>query len=662
MANRKLARARGASAECVGIQPAALQSLAVDARRPSPLLSRFKTAPEPPLPRMNNNEKRAYLYGLILIFCSGLSLLGSGFVFQVSEAREGSVIHALQLASGLGDFIWPLRERVFIPSKPPLFHWLASLLSPLPFSLEFELRIVSYLSAFLLLALCYRFEKRVSGEAHLPLSPLILLSSYGFIRLSADGRVDMLFVLLCYAALLTVWSGLTVSFSRDAQEPDPMSIGRLSSQIRTVAIATGFAVLAKGPAAYGIVGLAVLLAAIPICKDARHLRASASLLLVPQWLWALMIPLPWYLGASFYYGSPFVDRHIFLENLQRFAGASGIVAKPWWFYLEHLWTQFGFWMLPLCGIFLYQFAAFLIVRFPNLARFWPSDYVVTILAIRRSTDSSRALPAIVAWCFATFFLLSLSAGKRRAYLLILLPAVSLVVSLWLKPFFALLLRRAMVVRDFAAKARFLLLVVSTSILVCALLLSFVLLTSGALPESWQLPGVIRKAFSSSPWSFAFAGFLLPALLWLLAKSPSASPRMELVYTLQMLSLILIFQVSFWLSVKGVSHSYREFALELRRTLGEKGLSETKLVRSYGDESFDALLFYFQAPVGFDFNATHCPGASYCLQRSSKLPELKPGEIMLLSGGRRTDTVAERLVLTAPVSSRSTASGYSATSP
>ena len=611
---------------------------------------------------MNNGEKRVYLYGLILIFCSGLSVLGSGFVFQVSEAREGSVINALQLASGLGDFIWPLRDGVFIPSKPPLFHWLASLLSPLPLSLEFELRTISYLAAFLLVTLCYRFEKQVSGEDHLPLSPLILLSSYGFVRLSADGRVDMLFVLLCYVALLTVWSGLAVSFSRAAREPGSMLDRRFGSQVRTVAIATGFAVLAKGPAAYGIVGLAVLLAAIPICKDAEHLRTSASLLLVPQWFWALLIPVPWYLGAAFYYGSPFVDRHIFFENLQRFAGANGIVAKPWWFYLEHLWTQFGFWMLPLCGILLYQLAAFLLVRFPHLARFWISRYVVDVLAVRRNTENCRAMPGIVAWCLATFFLLSLSAGKRRAYLLILLPAVSLVISLWLKPFLALLLSRAMVVRDFTTRARFSLFILSISIWVCALLLSFVLIKSGVFPESWQLPVVILDAFRSSPWSSVFAGLLVPGLLWLYAKSPSTSPRMELVYTLQMLSLVLIFQVSFWLSVKGVSHSYREFALQLRKTLGEKGLSETKLVRSYGDESFDALLFYFQAPVGFDFDTARCPGASYCLRRSGALPEPQTEERMLLSGGRRTDTAAERLVLTAPVSSCSTASGYSATSP
>jgi len=115
-------------------------------------------------------------------------------VFQVSEAREGVVTQEILRS---GNRVLPLRHGTIVPSKPPLFHWLGSLNPSLKqFSLELFLRLPSLISATTLVFIVSLFCSGLAGLKAGLISVALLMTSWSFLRLATDGRVDMLFIAL----------------------------------------------------------------------------------------------------------------------------------------------------------------------------------------------------------------------------------------------------------------------------------------------------------------------------------------------------------------------------------------------------------------------------------------------------------------------------------
>jgi 4-amino-4-deoxy-L-arabinose transferase-like glycosyltransferase len=151
------------------------------------------------------------LYVLLQALCVGVPAIGGS-----SEAREAQVVDVIVRD---GSWILPLRNGV-IPSKPPLFHWLAALVSMASGGVnEFSVRLTSQLAAALCLllvaAVAYRLASLLQtfqGPDHPRRAALlaagILSLTYGFYIMGCQAMVDMTFAACVWASLAAVVYGI----------------------------------------------------------------------------------------------------------------------------------------------------------------------------------------------------------------------------------------------------------------------------------------------------------------------------------------------------------------------------------------------------------------------------------------------------------------------
>lgn len=312
-------------------------------------------------------------------------------MFQVSEAREGVVVTEM-LASG--NYILPLRNGELVPSKPPLFHWLGVLVARAFGTYnEFELRFPSAVAALGCVLCLAALTLHVSTPILAMAAAFILLTTYSFPHLAGDGRVDMV---LCFfvTAAITAWLRW-----------------KNTQSLYFVAACAGCAVLTKGP-----LGAALPLLVIASIVIAENGIWGLKKLIHPAWALTLLIPAPWFFLAARQAGDSFVDRQLIFENVTRFVGGEGIAKKYWWFYLEHIWLDWAPWSFVALGA-----VAFLLYQrkqFGRVVSFLPTD------------PAARALcKECLIWIIVPLILFTLSVGKRRAYLVPLIPPFAIVLSL-----------------------------------------------------------------------------------------------------------------------------------------------------------------------------------------------------------------------------------------
>lgn len=354
-----------------------------------------------------------------------------------SEAREITVASSIHRT---GEWLLPLRLGS-VPSKPPLFHWLTALISPEGSNIApFWPRLVSLFFAALTIAAAgaaaarARALRTAEGAAEAALiAMLILASSYGFVQLAMDARVDMTF---CFFTTLS-------SFLILGMGPGPGSI--LTALL--AGLAAGAAVLAKGPLglALPLIALFAAFAALP-STDRRPGRAALSAILIS--LAALIVAGPWYYWAMKNWGADFVARQIIFENLDRFGGGEGTNLRPWWFLLPAflrmvfpwsifcIWFSFkmfsrrtergfGYWLYFVLGFALFCFSdgkrnTYIVPLFPAMAVFL-SLVLTERLAAGGELLRARAAPWIsgffksAAWAALLAALLGLSLRAESLY-------------------------------------------------------------------------------------------------------------------------------------------------------------------------------------------------------------------------------------------------------
>ena len=263
-------------------------------------------------PRKIKNSKILFP---VLFFIFNSLLLGLAPVGSSSEAREGQVVHVI--LSG-GDWLFPLRNGIS-PSKPPLFHWIGAMLWPLTgFDQEFAIRIPSLIFAGVILYLVSLLTVTLSSapegshnSAHLVVAG-VLATTYGFLRMALDSRVDMVFTGLLVGGLYVVLSPAFLTCERGGR------VSWLRKQIFALLIAAS--VLAKGP--LGVVLAAVIIFAVHLWLYdlARAFKFCLSFVFTIPLL--LLITLPYYYHAAQLgpdlVGESVVTRQIFLENIQFF--------------------------------------------------------------------------------------------------------------------------------------------------------------------------------------------------------------------------------------------------------------------------------------------------------------------------------------------------------
>ena len=303
-------------------------------------------------------------------------------IYEGGEAREGLVVREMLRT---GDWILPLWNGNVVPSKPPLFHWLAATAATVTGAdaSEQTLRAPSIVLAGLLVLLVFLAGRSWGGEPLGFMAALVLATTPQFLNEAGDGRVDM--------TLTTAITGAQLAFVHAMR-------GGAGRARLALALCLALAMLAKGPVGPGLVGLTALVFAL----TDRQLGSVLRLVRPLPVLVFLAVAGGWYGLAYLHRGMDFVAKQVLSENGEALLGSSRFPYRSPLYYLRPLILGGLPWTLGLPWA---------------VARGW------------RSGDLPRR-HAIV-WATVVFVFFSIAPLKRAAYLLPLRPALALVIGWWL---------------------------------------------------------------------------------------------------------------------------------------------------------------------------------------------------------------------------------------
>ena len=344
-----------------------------------------------------------------LIVCTTL-LVVSIFVFILGIGRTGLVDETPPLFAAAarsmhasGDWITPKVNGMFRFDKPPLIYWIMGFFYSLPGNNLWDefgtisARLPSALSAAIMMILigdtmfCWpqknkaRIETALVASIAFALSPLVIIWS----------RTAVSDSLLCG----TVGVSLLLFWRRMASDKKDICI--------LAWIFLGLAILTKGPVAFVIVFLTLLLF-LASQKNWRALLKKINP--VTGVCVSLCVSLPWYLVVLIKEGTLFWNSFFGYHNLQRYTSVVNNHAEPWWFFISIMFIS----ALPF-SIFLfdgiYQTAKGMVEQF------------------RQDIQISETLDIFsFCWIFGIFIFFSISATKLPSYWLPATPAAAILIS------------------------------------------------------------------------------------------------------------------------------------------------------------------------------------------------------------------------------------------
>ena len=313
-----------------------------------------------------------------------ITLPGAGVPFSnTAESQEALVVWEMVDS---GDWVLPRVNGELIPSKPPLYHWLAIAFTGLTGGVdELAARLPSIVCAAAMVGLVYVTGLEAWGPAAGAIAAVTLATSPEWAKWATTARTDATFALFVAAALLCGERWLRT--------------GRTATLV-TMAALCGAATLAKGFAGAALVGLVLLL-------ETWRRGAWRRLQIVPLAVAAaafLAVAVSWYAAALAQAGFDFFHKQIILENVLRFlpyeeGGPSRKHAA--WFYLPMLVTGMLPWSLAL----------------PHAL--WRG-------VEERKRDELAGF--LVSWFAIVFIVCTAASGKRTNYLLPIYPAAALLVG------------------------------------------------------------------------------------------------------------------------------------------------------------------------------------------------------------------------------------------
>jgi 4-amino-4-deoxy-L-arabinose transferase-like glycosyltransferase len=319
-----------------------------------------------------------------------------------------------------GDWVTPRLYGNPWFEKPVLYYWAAAIGFRLHLSDEWAARLPSAVAA-LIAALCIgwlaqRLESADSGDGggsrrFCPwspslLAPLIFATSVAAIGFARAATPDMLFaasVTLAMAAATTILQDAGALRAPARSNSRPRETNAPAALLFGAFI--GLAVLAKGPAGIVLAGGAVLIWAIATKRWAATFRLLHPYAIVSF----CVVALPWYVLCAV--RNPlFLHVFIFQQNFERYVTPMFHHPQPFWFFV------------PITLMAILPWTAFLTpVGVDALGRYREKKW--------------RDSPAFFFGCWALFPVLffSFSESKLPSYILPAIPALALVIAIFLAP-------------------------------------------------------------------------------------------------------------------------------------------------------------------------------------------------------------------------------------
>lgn len=491
----------------------------------------------------------AVTYAAILFPLVSLPQVGGS-----SEARE---VHIARIIHEEGNWLLPLRDGL-LPSKPPLYHWLVAAAGHLSGGVnEVTARAVSLLlGAGLLFLVVYTALKFIHRDRYRVAltAALVLGTSYQFMRLSGDARVDMTFAFFaCLALCFLIWP-LSTSRERYSLQPIPYT----QRDFIAFYLSCAAAILAKGP--LGIVlpfliGFAITVSFFGL-KSSLRLWMSQR---IGLYLFLIIAPI-WYYLAYQSAGFEFIARHLFFENIERFAGGEKINNQPPWFY----------------------FISFLLKTIPWSVLFFYFLAAERTAAHDLDEDGKRLRKISLVWFFTGFIFFSIASGKRHSYLLPILPAMTLYLTQ------NIVLRRPFLTNESMEKLKDGLIY---TLFVCALVFIVV-------PDIFEFPDPMHAHLKS--WviekqpifvSVCFLALAIKLCFNILKLGPVW--RRDFLTTI-CIQLMLAFLLYSGIGIKAKLKDFQAVAKEVDAAVGVN--REIVAVREKYEEFLDPLLYYLERDV------------------------------------------------------------------
>ncbi len=320
-------------------------------------------------------------------FCVILLFLGLSELpfYNRGEPREGLVVWEMYSS---GNWILPAVNGEYIPFKPPLFHWLALLVSHLFGRVdEFTLRFPSALLATTGVLLTYQVARRLWGQRAGIVAGVVLATCAEWWQAGTDTQVDMTLAFFVSTACFYFDS---LYHERDFGVLKALGLPLL----------LGLATLAKGPVGVALPGITFLI----FLALRRDFAFVGKLHPVLGGLVFLVIVGSWYAAALWQGGPAFFLRQIIDENIRTAAGNYGH-HQPVYYYLPIFLENSLPWSLfiPCMAVFCYQ---------------------------RRHKLGEERLLFYLVWLFSVLIFFTGSLGKRGVYILPLYPAFALLFGAW----------------------------------------------------------------------------------------------------------------------------------------------------------------------------------------------------------------------------------------
>jgi 4-amino-4-deoxy-L-arabinose transferase-like glycosyltransferase len=299
--------------------------------------------------------------------------LGNVSLWDPDEPRQA--IEAREMMAR-GDYVHPYLNGEPYLEKPPLYPWLIILTAKITGSLnEFSSRLPSALAATCLLLIAYFLGRRLDHEVSGFLAALILATNYQFLGNARESVMDMTFALFI---------GLPIFLGYLCMEKEKNWLLSLA------VLPSALAILSKGPAGL-VIPVAVLFF---YALFTRRLKRSFLPLAVGSVV-SLGLAAIWFLMAGQSNSSEFLLH----QNITRYVTGFDHI-ESWGYYFHKLFFNFLPWSiaLPFAIVFAYR------------RRLW--------------------LPLI--WLVLTFLFFEVSKSKRAIYLLSCYPAAAILVGIFLK--------------------------------------------------------------------------------------------------------------------------------------------------------------------------------------------------------------------------------------
>lgn len=267
-------------------------------------------------------------------------------------------------------------------NKPPLVYWACSLAYSVCGVNEWAARLPAALAALGTLLLTFSIARRLYGEREAIAATLVLLTAPMFFTMAHIIDPNMM---LTFWITLSMWAA--IAWFQDGK--------KFHQWIFYLAL--GVAFLAKGPPAFGVIGLALLGHRYLPGRDGKLWR---NILNVPALLIAIAIALSWFVAVSMKHPELW---KLFLgrELVGRFASDLHGRSQPPWFFLPLLPGGFLPW-LPL--------------------------FFVAMFAAVKSFKTDARIRLLLIWVVLPFVMFSLSKSKLPAYILPLFPPCAILMG------------------------------------------------------------------------------------------------------------------------------------------------------------------------------------------------------------------------------------------